>query len=196
MVPIVRECAAVGRMRVCEKTYYARDLAFRRYSESSCISIYTPVARPILGTRPCGACTPFRSRRNGPALRRNATSLRSQRFFHKLLRRSQFRFRHHGVCNPVGDQRGELRLSPLETPSLRSPRQDRGGIDFTEPHGFLAVNPRRRARGELQVSVGLRSDFAQNVSLLKRNATPPWISLWSRPPPPMRSLSSATPWER
>ena len=28
--------------------------------------------------------------------------------------------------NPALDQRGELRFSPLETPSLRSPRQDRG----------------------------------------------------------------------
>ncbi|MGH8656373.1 MAG: hypothetical protein ACREYE_31180 [Gammaproteobacteria bacterium] len=33
---------------------------------------------------PGGAYAPFRSRRNAPALRRNATSLRSQRFFHKL----------------------------------------------------------------------------------------------------------------
>ncbi|MGH8655801.1 MAG: tyrosine-type recombinase/integrase, partial [Gammaproteobacteria bacterium] len=41
-------------LRVCEKTYCARDLAFRRCSESSCISIYTAV----------------------PALRRNATFLR------------------------------------------------------------------------------------------------------------------------
>ena len=49
-------------LRVCEKIYCARDLAFRRCSESSCISTYTPV----------------------PALRRNATSLRSRRFFHKL----------------------------------------------------------------------------------------------------------------
>ncbi|MGH8656432.1 MAG: TonB-dependent siderophore receptor, partial [Gammaproteobacteria bacterium] len=44
------------RLRVCEKTYCALDLAFRRCSESSCISIYTAV----------------------PALRRNATSLRSR----------------------------------------------------------------------------------------------------------------------
>ncbi|MGH8655377.1 MAG: DUF262 domain-containing protein, partial [Gammaproteobacteria bacterium] len=44
----------VFRLRVCEKTYCARDLAFRRCSESSCISIYTAV----------------------PALRRNATFLR------------------------------------------------------------------------------------------------------------------------
>ncbi|MGH8655374.1 MAG: hypothetical protein ACREYE_25815 [Gammaproteobacteria bacterium] len=36
---------------------------------------------PSLGLAPCA---PFRSRRNGPALRRNATSLRSRRFFHKL----------------------------------------------------------------------------------------------------------------
>ncbi|MGH8651374.1 MAG: ISAs1 family transposase [Gammaproteobacteria bacterium] len=52
----------VGDLRVCEKTYCARDLAFRRCSESSCSSIYTAV----------------------PALRRNATFLRSRRFFHKL----------------------------------------------------------------------------------------------------------------
>ncbi len=31
-----------------------------------------------------------------------------------------------GYATPWGDQRGELRLSPLETPSLRSPWQDRG----------------------------------------------------------------------
>ena len=31
-----------------------------------------------------------------------------------------------GYATPWGDQRGELRLSPLETPSLRSPRQDPG----------------------------------------------------------------------
>ncbi len=48
--------------RACEKICCARDLAFRRCSESSCISIYTPV----------------------PVLRRNATSLRSRGFFHKL----------------------------------------------------------------------------------------------------------------
>ena len=53
---------ALPRLRACEKIYCARDLASRRCSESSCISIYTPV----------------------PALRRNATSLRSRRFFHKL----------------------------------------------------------------------------------------------------------------
>ncbi len=28
--------------------------------------------------------------------------------------------------NPALDQRGELRFSPLETPSLGCPRQDRG----------------------------------------------------------------------
>ena len=50
------------RLRACEKICCARDLAFRRCSESSCISTYTPV----------------------PALRRNAISLRSRRFFHKL----------------------------------------------------------------------------------------------------------------
>ncbi|MGH8654328.1 MAG: hypothetical protein ACREYE_20145 [Gammaproteobacteria bacterium] len=42
---------------------------------------YTPVARLILETRPCGACALFRSRRNAPALRRNATYRRSRRFF-------------------------------------------------------------------------------------------------------------------
>jgi hypothetical protein len=88
-----------NRLRACEKICCARDLALhprrakqghslalasRRCSESSCISTYTPGARPILGTHPFGACAPFRSRRNGPALRRNATSLRSRRFFHKL----------------------------------------------------------------------------------------------------------------
>ncbi|MGH8533015.1 MAG: hypothetical protein ACREV1_09915, partial [Gammaproteobacteria bacterium] len=31
-----------------------------------------------------------------------------------------------GYATPWGDQRGELRLSPSETPSLRSQRQDRG----------------------------------------------------------------------
>ncbi len=71
-------------LRVCEKTYCARNLAFRRCSGSSCISIYTAVARLVLETRPCGACAPFRSRRNAPALRRNATFLRSRRFFYKL----------------------------------------------------------------------------------------------------------------
>ncbi|MGH8614297.1 MAG: response regulator, partial [Gammaproteobacteria bacterium] len=59
-----------------------RDLdPFERCSGSPGISLYTPVARLILETRPCGACAPFRSRRNGPALRRNATFLRSRRFF-------------------------------------------------------------------------------------------------------------------
>ncbi len=53
------DSSSVAALRVCEKTCCARDLAFRRCSESSCISIYTPV----------------------PALRRNATSLRSRRFF-------------------------------------------------------------------------------------------------------------------
>ncbi|MGH8656822.1 MAG: hypothetical protein ACREYE_33620 [Gammaproteobacteria bacterium] len=43
-----------------------------------------PVARLILETRPYGACAPFRSRRNGPALLRNATCLRSLTIFHKL----------------------------------------------------------------------------------------------------------------
>ncbi|MGH8652930.1 MAG: hypothetical protein ACREYE_12510, partial [Gammaproteobacteria bacterium] len=46
-------------LRACEKIYCARNLTFRRCSESSCISLYTP----------------------GPALRRNATFLRSRRFF-------------------------------------------------------------------------------------------------------------------
>ena len=54
---------AVGRwqwgLRVCEKTSCARDLAFRRCSESSCISTYTPV----------------------PALRRNATPFARDGFF-------------------------------------------------------------------------------------------------------------------
>ncbi|MGH8650892.1 MAG: hypothetical protein ACREYE_01355 [Gammaproteobacteria bacterium] len=45
---------------------------------------YTPVARPILGTCSFGACAPFRSRRNAPALRRNATCLCSLTIFHKL----------------------------------------------------------------------------------------------------------------
>ncbi len=71
---------------------------FRRCSESSCISPYTPVARLICETGPFRACAPFRSRRNGPVLRRkaragewprlarrgcNTNSLRSRRFFHK-----------------------------------------------------------------------------------------------------------------
>ncbi|MGH8653799.1 MAG: hypothetical protein ACREYE_17240 [Gammaproteobacteria bacterium] len=38
---------------------------------------YSPVARLILETRPFGACAPFRSKRNGPAVRRNASFLRS-----------------------------------------------------------------------------------------------------------------------
>ncbi|MGH8656609.1 MAG: hypothetical protein ACREYE_32445 [Gammaproteobacteria bacterium] len=48
---------------------------------------YTPVARLIiLETRPCGAGAPFRSRRNGPALWRNATCLRSLTIFSQALR--------------------------------------------------------------------------------------------------------------
>ncbi|MGH8655956.1 MAG: SpvB/TcaC N-terminal domain-containing protein, partial [Gammaproteobacteria bacterium] len=54
----------------------AQDLAIRRCSESSCISIYIPVS----------------------ALRRNATSLRSQRFFHKL---SGFEVRTGRLCQRV-----------------------------------------------------------------------------------------------
>ncbi len=39
---------------------------------------------------------------------------------------NQFDFATTGYATPWGDQRGELRLSPLETPWLRIPRQDRG----------------------------------------------------------------------
>ena len=112
LVYFVRNTDKCRDVRDRERTYCARDLAFRQCSESSCISTYTPVARPILGTRPFGACAPFRSRRNRPALRRkarargeypsaseagrgrrrpclarrgrSATFLRSRRFFHNL----------------------------------------------------------------------------------------------------------------
>ncbi len=39
--------------------------------------------------------------------------------------------------NPALDQRGELRFSPLETPSLRYPRQDRRGMRLINSLGPL-----------------------------------------------------------
>ena len=64
----------VFELRVCEKTYCARDLAFRRCSESSCISTYTPV--PALRRKARAREWPCLARRGC-----NATSLRSRRFF-------------------------------------------------------------------------------------------------------------------
>ena len=43
-----------------------------------------------------------------------------------VLAKVNLDFASTGYVTPWGDQGGELRLSPLETPSLRPPRQDRG----------------------------------------------------------------------
>ncbi len=121
-------------VRACEKICCARDLAFRRCSESSCIPTYTPV----------------------PVLRRNSTSLRSRQFFHKL---SVALLLQQLLFGGVAWQRNEAKeYIIVMTRGFGSDPLQQDLADFFEAENVGLLNYLRRQVGSPQIAAELAQE--------------------------------------